>query len=59
MAYITAFAKETDKGILLAQHLVNYLRSQNILLPAINAIEQICAEAITQANKAIYETPNR
>ncbi|QHG10789.1 DUF4158 domain-containing protein (plasmid) [Moraxella osloensis] len=56
VAYITAFAKETDKGILLAQHLVNYLRSQNILLPAINAIEQICAEAITQANKAIYET---
>lgn len=56
VAYITAFAKETDKGILLAQHLVNYLHSQNILLPAINAIEQICAEAITQANKAIYET---
>ena len=55
VTHITNFAKETDKGILLAQHLVDYLRSQNTLLPAINTIEQICAEALTNANKAIYD----
>ena len=52
--YLTTLAIDTDKGVILAEHLISYLRSQRILLPAINAIEQICAEAITQANKTIY-----
>jgi TnpA family transposase len=47
-------ARDTDKGIILAAQLVEYLRSQNILLPSLNVIEQICAEAITLANRAIY-----
>ena len=52
--YLTTLAIDTDKGIIVAEQLINYLRSQRILLPAINAIEQICAEAINQANKTIY-----
>ena len=53
--YITALATETTKGIILAEHLVNYLREQKILLPTPLTIERICAKAITTANKIIYE----
>lgn len=38
---------QTDKGIVLASALVGNLRRQSILLPSMNVIERICAEAIT------------
>lgn len=53
--YLTELALDTDKGILLAEQFVNHLRSQRILLPAINTLEQICAESIIRANKELYE----
>lgn len=52
--YITALATETTKGIVLAEHLVTYLRKHKILLPTVLVIEKICAQAMTQANKIIY-----
>ena len=45
---------QTDKGIVLAMTLIANLRSQKILLPSILAIEELCAEAITNANRQIY-----
>lgn len=48
-------AWQTDKGIILAQALVEYLRSKLILLPAVNAIEKICAEAITRSYRRSYQ----
>lgn len=45
---------QTDKGILLADALLQYLRSKLILLPSINVIERICAEAITKSTRRIY-----
>jgi TnpA family transposase len=47
-------AWQTDKGILLAEALMEYLRTQLILLPSINVIERICAEAITKSTRRIY-----
>lgn len=47
-------AWQTDKGILLAEALVKYFRSQSILLPSINVIERICAEANTRSTRKIY-----
>lgn len=47
-------AKQTDKGITLARALIQNLRNQLILLPSINVIERICAEAITRATRHIY-----
>ena len=44
----------TDKGIVLAVSLVEWLRCQSILLPPPSVIERICAEAITRANRRIY-----
>lgn len=48
------FAWQTDKGIILASALVQSFRIQRILLPTINVIERICAEAITNASRRVY-----
>lgn len=53
--YIAHIAIDTDKGIVLAENLVNYLRAHKILLPTLLVIDKLCAEAITNANKVIYE----
>ena len=53
--YISQLAVETDRGIVLAQQLISHLRNTHILLPTPLVIEKICAEAITRANKIIYE----
>lgn len=51
---LTELALQTDKGIVLANTLVENLRRQTIILPAMNAIERACAEAITRANRRIH-----
>lgn len=51
---LTELALQTDKGIVLASTLVENLRRQSIILPAMNAIERASAEAITRANRRIY-----
>lgn len=47
-------ALQTDKGILLATTLIDSLREQHVLLPSLNVIERICAEAMTISNRRIY-----
>ena len=47
-------AWQTDKGIVLASALVEGLRRQSVLLPSLNVVERVCAEAITRANRRIY-----
>ena len=49
-------AWQTDKGIVLATELVDGLRRKGVLLPSTGVIERICAEAITRANRRIYDT---
>lgn len=51
---LTELALQTDKGIVLAGALIENLRRQAIILPAMNAIERASAEAITRANRLIY-----
>jgi hypothetical protein len=46
---------QTDKGIVLASALIEHLRRQSVILPALNAIERASAEAITRANRRIYD----
>lgn len=55
LALLEELAMQTDKGIVLATTLVESLRSQLILLPSAKVIERICAEAITKANRKIYQ----
>ena len=51
---LTATATRTDKGAVLASELVDLFRMQLVILPAVNAIERICAEALTRANRQIH-----
>ena len=51
---LTELALQTDKGMVLASALVESLRRQVIILPAMNAIERASAEAITRANRRIF-----
>ena len=51
---LNELASQTDKGVVLAHALADFLRSKSILLPTVDVIERICAEAITRANKRIY-----
>lgn len=54
MGMITELALQTDKGLVLAEALIESLRRQAVILPTINVIERICAEAITGANRRIH-----
>lgn len=51
---LTDLASQTDKGIVLANALIENLRRQSIIMPAMNAIERACAEAVTRANRRVY-----
>jgi TnpA family transposase len=50
----TELALQSDKGIVLAGSVLDALRRQRVVIPALDVIERICAEAITQANRRIY-----
>lgn len=50
----TELAMQTDKGAVLAAGVIGRLRHQRTIVPALDVIERICAEAITRANKRIY-----
>ena len=47
-------AWQTDKGIVLASALVEGLRRQRVLLPSVNVVDRVCAEAVTRANRRIH-----
>jgi len=53
---LSTLALQIDKGIVLAEHTLTMLRQQRIILPSMNVIERICAEAITRGNRRIYRT---
>ncbi len=50
----TELAMQTDKGVVLAAGVLDRLRLQRTIVPAVDVIDRICAEAITRANKRIY-----
>ena len=51
----TELALQTDKGIVLASSVLDALRHQHIILPTLDVVERVCAEAITRANRRIYD----
>jgi Domain of unknown function (DUF4158) len=53
--HLDKLASQTDKGISLASTLVQSWRNQQILLPSINVIERICAQALTHGNRDFYK----
>ena len=51
----TELALQTDKGIVLASNVLDSLRHRHIILPTLDVVERVCAEAITRANRRIYD----
>jgi hypothetical protein len=52
---LAELAQQTDRGIVLAEKLVEMLRQQRIILPAIDVIERLCGEALTRGTRQIYK----
>lgn len=48
-------AQQTDRGIVLAEALVELLRQQRIILPTVDVIERVCSEALTRGTRQVYE----
>ncbi|MHB1180412.1 MAG: Tn3 family transposase [Sulfuricella sp.] len=51
---LAELALQTDKGVVLAAQVLDTLRHRHIIIPALDVIERICAEAITRANRRIH-----
>ena len=51
---IASVALNTDKGAVLVEHALEFLRSRSIVLPGISVIERACAQALTRANRGIF-----
>ncbi|GAB3686534.1 hypothetical protein GCM10028792_41050 [Salinisphaera aquimarina] len=52
---IADLAQQTDRGIVLAEALVEMLREQRIILPPLDVIERVCSEALTRGTRLVYE----
>ena len=53
--HLTDLAQQTDRGIVLAESLVEMLRQQRIVLPALDVIERVCGEALTRGTRQVYK----
>lgn len=45
---------QTDKGVVLAAQVIDTLRHQSIIIPSLDVVDRICAQAITRANRSIH-----
>lgn len=52
---LSELAQATDRSILLAETLVELLRQQRIIVPAIDVIERICSEALILGTRQLYK----
>lgn len=52
---LAKLAQQTDRGIILAEKLVEMLRQQLIILPTIDVIERVCSEALTLGTRRVYK----
>jgi len=51
-------ATQTDKGIVLAETMVIWLRQHRIIVSSISVIKRACTEALTRGTRQIYVTLN-
>ena len=52
---LAELAKQTDRGIVLVESMIELLRQHRIILPVINVIERVCSEALTIGTRQAYE----
>ncbi|MCW9529327.1 Tn3 family transposase [Klebsiella grimontii] len=58
ITHLLLMATRTDKGILLAEELLVWLRQNNVIIPAIDVVERTCAEAMAGGDKIVFQTLN-
>lgn len=58
ITHLLSMATRTDKGILLAEELLVWLRQNNVIIPAIDVVERTCAEAMAGGDKIVFQTLN-
>lgn len=52
---LTELAQQTDRGIVIAESLIETLRQQRIIVPTLDVIERVCSEALTRGTRQVYE----
>lgn len=52
---IAELAQQTDRGIVLATTLVEAMRQYRLIMPSVEVIERVCAEALTRGTRLVYE----
>jgi TnpA family transposase len=53
--WLTDLALQTNKALALAEQLIERLRGQRIIVPAITMIDRLCAEALARGVKLLYK----
>ncbi len=53
---LTDLAQHTDRGVKIATVFIEMLHQQRIIIPSIDVIESVCAEAITRGTRQVYES---
>jgi len=51
---LAELARQTDRGIVLAEALVERLRQAQILVPRLDVIERVCAQALVRGSRWVY-----
>jgi TnpA family transposase len=52
---LAELALQTDRGMVLATALLDLLRRQHLIVPAVDVIERIGVEALTRANRRLHD----
>ena len=52
--WLTDLALQTNKALALAEQLIESLRSQRVIVPAVTMIDRLCAEALARGVKLLY-----
>jgi TnpA family transposase len=53
--FLTDFAQQTDRSMTLVGVLLEEMHRQKIVIPAVEVIERLCAEALTQGTRKVHQ----
>lgn len=56
---LSDLARQTDRGIVLAEALIETLRQQGIIIASLDVIERLCSEALSRGSQQVYEALNK
>ncbi|RAW96813.1 MULTISPECIES: Tn3 family transposase [unclassified Photorhabdus] len=54
--HLHSYAMRTDKGFMLAEEMLSWLHSNNVIFPSVEVIERTLAEVVTLADRSVFST---